>query len=210
MILLASCTTNCSALAQCQLRGPNPSVAVEIVASAIGQKGLGGAVIAMGASCPGETNAHVKFKLDTARTVAAGLIVSPSSGTTPIEVQVGVDPSAAGAAFPVQVSRQLEFTTVDQSPPSISPVVVRITFTTPDPPIVRSVVNAASLAPVINPGAVVLIRGISLSPNLSATLDQTGVYPTTLGNTASHLQRNPCPAALFQFHADQGCSALRN
>ncbi len=56
-------------------------------------------------------------------------------------------------------------------------------------------VNAASLAPVVSPGAVVLIRGASLGPNMAATLDQTGIFPTTLGNTT--VTFNGIPASLL-------------
>jgi uncharacterized protein (TIGR03437 family) len=134
--------------------------------------------------CPGEPDdAHIKFKLDAASDRDNFLIVSPSTGTTPLEVQVGVNPDSVANSFPGSGPVFLRFTTVDQTPPSTPPVVVRVTITTPDPPVIRSVVNAASLAPVITPGAVVLIRGTSLGPNISARLDQTGLYSTTLGNT---------------------------
>ena len=63
IVLVASCAVPSSILAQCQLRGPNPFVPIEIVASPIGQKGLGGAVIAMGASCPGDVNARVWIRI---------------------------------------------------------------------------------------------------------------------------------------------------
>lgn len=193
MVLLAYCAVPCWMLAQCRLGGPNPLVPVEILASAIGQKGLGGNVIVMGASCPGEVSARVKFKLDTAGRPDTGLVVSPSSGVTPLEIQVGVSPDFLGNWFPVQVTRTLYFTSVDQSPPIATSVSVRVTLTTPDPPVIQSVVNAASLASVVTPGAVVLIRGTSLGPNLPATLDQTGLYPTTLGNTIVTFNGIPAP-----------------
>lgn len=179
-------------LAQCRISAGN--LQYDIFTSALGLKGLGGNAFTMSATCPGEPNAHVKFKLDTTRTIPTGLVVSPSSGTTPLEIQVGVDPNFVGNWFPTRASRQLDFTTVDQSPPFITSVIVRVTFiSTPDPPVIRSVVNAASLAPVVTPGAVVLIRGASLGPNMSATLDQTGLYPTTLGNTTVTFNGIPAP-----------------
>ncbi len=192
-ILFAYCAVPCSISGQCQWGGPNPLVPLEILASAIGQKGLGGTSFTLTASCPGEPSAHIKIKLDTTRTIDSGLIVSPSSGTTPLEIQVGVDPKRVGNWFPVQVSRSLYFTTVDQTPPLTPVVSVRVTLTTPDPPVIRSVVNAASLAPVITPGAVVLVRGTSLGPNMAATLDQTGLFPTALGNTTVTFNGIPAP-----------------
>lgn len=189
MAVLTSCVVPCSVLAQCQLAGGIRQY--DVLASAIGQKGLGGTAFTMIASCPGEPNARVKFKLDTTRD--SGLIVSPSSGTTPLEIQVGVDPNRVGNWFPGSGSTFLDFTTVDQTPPAATRVTVRITRTTPDPPVIRSVVNAASFAPVVTPGAVILIRGTSLGPNMSATLDQTGLYPTTLGNTTVTFNGVPAP-----------------
>ncbi len=82
---------------------------------------------------------------------------------------------------------------MDQTPPATTTVTVRVNLTTPDPPVIRSVLNAASFAPVVTPGAVVLIRGTSLGPNMSATLDQTGLYPTTLGNTTVTFNGIPAP-----------------
>ena len=60
---------------------------------------------------------------------------------------------------------------------------------------ISSVVNAASLAPVITPGAVVLIGGSSLGPTTSHAIDKIGVYPTTLGNMS--VTFNGIPAALM-------------
>ena len=183
MALFISFAVQQGVVAQCQIGGPNPFVPVEILASAIGQKGPGGSSFAVGGSCPGESNAHVKFKLETNSAIDSGLIVSPSSGITPLVIEVGVDPRTVGNWFPVQINRTLRFTTIDQNPPVTASVRVRVTLTTPDPPIIQSVVNAASLAPVITPGSVVVIRGASIGPTMSHTLDVTGQYPTTLGNT---------------------------
>jgi uncharacterized protein (TIGR03437 family) len=147
----------------------------------------------MRGSCPGEPDARVRFKLDTTRTRDTGLIVSPSEGTTPVQVQIGVNPDRVGNRFPGTTNAFLYFTTVDQTPPVAPEVWIQVNTTTPDPPIIQSVVNAASLAPVVTPGAVVLIRGTSLGPNMSHTLDQTGLYPTTLGNTTVTFNGIPAP-----------------
>jgi len=155
--------------------------------------GYGGMAIGMSASCPGEPSARVKFKLDTTGRPDSGLIVSPSSGTTPVQVDVGVDPNRVGNWFPGQFNSFLFFTTVDQTPPATTSLTVRVTITKPDSPVIGSVVNAASVAPVVTPGAVVLIRGTSLGPNMSASLDQTGLYPTTLGNTTVTFNGMPAP-----------------
>ena len=185
MFLLTCGAVPCYMMGQCGIGGGiSPFVPVEIQASAIGQKGLGGSGFGMSASCPGEPNAHVKVKFDpTIGTRDAGLIISPSSGITPFVIQVGVDPKRVANSFPGSVTVSIGFTTVDQNPPATTQVAVRVSLTTPDLPVIQSIVNAASFAPMVTPGAVVLVRGMSLGPNISATLEQTGLYPTTLGNT---------------------------
>jgi uncharacterized protein (TIGR03437 family) len=108
-------------------------------------------------------------------------------------MHVGVDPNQVGNSFPGTRSALLRFTTVDQTPPATILVTVSVTLTTPDPPVIQSVVNAALLEPILTPGAVVLIRGTSLGPNISATLNQTGLYPATLGNTTVTFNGIPAP-----------------
>ena len=91
-ITVIVCAIPSSLLGQCSLNGPDPRFPPDVLASAIGQKGFGGAAFTPRVSCPGEPNAHVRLKLDT--TVGSnGLTVSPSEGITPLDIQVGVNPN---------------------------------------------------------------------------------------------------------------------
>ncbi len=191
LVVATICLVPCSVFAQCTI---SPRyLQYHIFSSTVGQKGLGGTQITMTGRCPGEPSAQVKFKLDTTVGADSGLIVSPSSGTTPVTMEVGLDPNRLGNWSPGQFNSFLTFTTVDQTSPFIISVIVRVKITKPDPPVIGSVVNAASLAPVVTPGAVVLIRGTSLGPNMSTTLGQTGLYPSTLGNTIVTFNGIPAP-----------------
>src|SRR6266498_998236 len=96
MVLWISCAVPWTVFAQCGIG--TQFTQYGITASAIDQKGLGGLRLTMRAACPNEPDAHIKFKLDTTSRDSAGnsiLIVSPSSGTTPLEIEVGVNPNAA-------------------------------------------------------------------------------------------------------------------
>lgn len=188
------CAAHTPLFSQCAVSGgPGPFSFVELRAHLMGLSGDGGARITLFGSCPGDTNARVRFRLDTTRPLG-GLIVSPSEGITPAEVQFGVDPKLYGEDFPRTASQAVFFTTVDQTPTARLSVNIRTTFVTATgPPTISSVVNAASLAPSIAPGAVVLIRGTSLASRSSHTLDATGTYPTTLGRTTVTFNGIPAP-----------------
>ena len=155
-------------------------------------------------SCPGNTNnASVNFKFSGFLPSTNALVVSPSSGTTPATVIVGINPNALGDAYPSGSAGtvELQFTTTGQSPPYTASTDVTLTLSTAAPPVIQSVVNAASLAPAISPGGLVSILGTSLGPNVSATYDQTGLYPTTLGFTT--ITFNGTPGALVSVSAGQ-------
>jgi len=113
----------------------------EIVASVIGQKGLGCTSFTMRAVCPGDPDAHIKFKLDTISPSAVSdwLILSPSGGTTPLEIQVGVNPNAVANSFPSSGNLFVNFTTVDHIPP-LAPRVTISTY------IIGSLPNLARLS----------------------------------------------------------------
>lgn len=193
-ITVIVCAIPSSLLGQCSLNGPDPRFPPDIVASAIGQKGFRGVAFTLRVPCPGEPNAHVRLKLDT-NVGTNRLTVSPSEGITPLEVQVGVNPNRVAYFSPGSGVGTLYFSTVDLNPALTPSVSVRLTITKPDLPVISSVVNAASLAPVITPGAVVLIRGSSLGPTTSHAIDKIGVYPTSLGNMS--VTFNGIPAALM-------------
>lgn len=131
----------------------------------------------------GVGNTTVKFKLVSITNNSDNfLVVSPSSGTTPATVYVGVNPNFVGTVFPGTYPISLNFTTTDQTPPSTSANQVIVTLDAPNPPVVQSVVNSASFQPVITPGGMVSILGTSLAPSLSATFNNAGLFPTSLAN----------------------------
>jgi hypothetical protein len=166
-------------LSQCTI-GPSPLNSGNVVASIIGVGMTGFAPVALFGSCPGNTNANVNFKLAGFLPSTNTLVVSPSSGTTPATVIVGVNPNALGDGYPGgPASVELQFTTSGQSLPYTALAYVTLTLTASAAPVIQSVVNAASLAPAISPGGLVSILGTSLGPNVSATYDQTALYPTT-------------------------------
>ncbi len=180
LMFLVLCMVPCSALAQCSI-GASPRNADILSYVTGGHGGYGAAVVAIGAQCPGNLSPNVKFKLSRSSDL---FVVSPSTGTTPVfPVVIAVNPNTVGKGFPGTGPIEVDFTTVDQSPPSTARVTLRVTIVGLDPPVIESVVNAASLDPVITPGGIVSILGTNLGPNMSATFDQGGLYPNTLGNT---------------------------
>jgi len=189
-------------LSQCTIR-PAFLNSGNVVASIIGVGMTSFPSIVLFGSCPGNTNANVNFKFAGFLPSTNLLVVSPSSGTTPATVIVGVNPNALGDAYPSGVAGtvELQFTTTGQSPPYTAFTYVTLTLSTAAPPVIQSIVNAASLAPGISPRGLVSILGTSLGPNVSATYDQTGLYPTTLGFTT--VTFNGTPGALVSVSAGQ-------
>ncbi|MGH8244881.1 MAG: hypothetical protein ACREUU_00455 [Gammaproteobacteria bacterium] len=139
----------------------------------------------------GIPSTNVKFKLDrvvsgpnTPVSLGSFLIVSPSSGVTPSTVRVAPNPNVTRKMRPGQYAAVVYFTTVDQTPPVTTGAIVILTLRAPPPPSIGSVVNTASLHPMVSPATVVSILGDSLGPPVhSAEYDIEGLYPTTFGFT---------------------------
>ena len=89
-------------------------------------------------------------------------------------MDIGVNPNLVGLRGPGRVPINVDFVTVDQTPPSRSSILVTVNLTRPPSPVVRAVVNAASLEPAVSPGALVSVLGSSLAPTLSASFDSGG------------------------------------
>ena len=138
--------------------------------------------------------AHVKFRYAGAQTgfgnpVPPGdnfFVVIPSTGTTPAAIQMGVNPQAAALLEPSGTyTLGALFTTVDQTPASTTIATVIFKKSDEPPPAIQSVVNSASLQPLLSPGALVSIFGTYLTgPTLSTTYDDTASYPTTVAATS--------------------------
>ena len=112
------------------------------------------------------------------------VVVSPSSGTAPgVNVGISINPNVAAYLPPGGYSEYVLFAPLGQ--PSLKDgVQVFLTVMPPPPPVVTSIVNSASLQPSISPGALVSIFGANLgTPPITAQYNDSGLYPTTLGNT---------------------------
>lgn len=192
----------CGAIAQCTIDSPIRNLTATGYISG-GHGGYGDVRVQIVGQCPGNSNANVKFKLASIDKLANLLVVSPSSGTTPLSVIVAVNPYTVGQAGPGTSNNiGVYFRTVDQSPPSTAFVGLTLTLVGLDPPVIQSVVNTASMDPVITPGGLVSIIGNNLGPpNTSATFDQGGQYPASLGNTT--VTFNGIQAALLSTSLSQ-------
>jgi uncharacterized protein (TIGR03437 family) len=141
------------------------------------------AAILLVGSCPGDPGgAHVRFTVS--HVTGTPMIISPSSGVTPIEVIIGADPSYASQAGPANGGLNLvTFSTVDQSPETSFTVTVQSTYRSSGPPAISAVVDAASLRPQITPGGAVAITGVHLAPVDATQIASDGTYPLNLANT---------------------------
>ena len=176
----------CVGLSQCYVGG-SPLNGYQIVYNLFGPPNNGGLpVLGLLGVCPNDTSggAKVKYKLYGFVPGSADqlLVVSPSSGTTPQQVTIGINPNAVGAPGTYKII--VYISTVDQTPASIAPYSLTVTLFTAAAPVIQSVVNAASFAPSITPGAEVSILGTNLGPTATGVFDSTGTYPTTLNSIA--------------------------
>src|SRR5205807_611057 len=122
-------------------------------------------------SSPGNIPAAVKFKY--AGVSSAGVpgplpanfvVVFPTSGTTsteitnPTAVLIGLNQNVVRGMAPGDYRLNVNFSTVDQNPPSRAGTEVLLRVSPPPgPPAITSLVNAASLMPAISPGGLVSI-----------------------------------------------------
>ena len=184
---------------QCTI-SPEVRSGVGFTYNLFGPAGNGATGILLLGTCPGVGASSVRFQVDkTTGSIANGLlVVSPSSGVTSpqnaVEVGTTMNPNTVASTEPGTYNFLVTFTTVDQSPVSTTlPISITVTLFTPGPPVIQSVVNSASFAPVITPGATVSIVGTNLGPYATATFDAGGQYPTTLGHTAVTFNGIPAP-----------------
>jgi len=115
-------------------------------------------VIEVGATNPDGSTANVKFQVSPADFVisecAKVVFLSPSSGTTPATVYVGINP---GYWIGFGGSCQIYFSTVDQVPVSKTYAILPVAISQPAVPAVTAVYGAADYLPVVSPGAIVSI-----------------------------------------------------
>jgi uncharacterized protein (TIGR03437 family) len=111
------------------------------------------------------------------------VVVIPASGTAPARVAVGLNPNIVAYLQPGTYEVVVQFASPGQSPPYGGPI-VDLTVMLPSPPTVTSVVSSASLQPAVSPGEIVSIFGTNVgTPPVTAQYEDTGTYPTSLGNT---------------------------
>jgi uncharacterized protein (TIGR03437 family) len=113
------------------------------------------------------------------------VIMIPSSGTTPTSVMVGWNPLVLPYLKPGLTYSEYPLFTVGQAPGVH--VRCRIDLLVPPEPVpaIQSVVNSASLQPLLSPGAMVSIFGSHLTgPALSTNYDLTASYPTSVAGTS--------------------------
>ena len=111
------------------------------------------------------------------------VVVSPASGTAPTNIGLGLNPNVVAYLPPGGYGAAVQFATPGESPPYAN-AVVQLSVLPPPPAVITSVVNAASLQPSISPGELVSIFGAHLgTPPISSQYNDSGLYPTSLGNT---------------------------
>lgn len=136
-------------------------------------------------------NAHIRFRLER---VPNYFIVSPSSGTTPATILVGPNPNVIRTMQVANYAGTILFSTVDQTPAVTAGAVARLALRAPPSPVMRSVINAASLRPEVSPGGLVSVLGEGLGPPVrDAEYDGGGLYPTAFGDTTVNFNGTRVP-----------------
>ncbi len=171
--------------------GVNPQLAGDAVSGIFGYFGYTGTTVT-GGTLSG--SAPVKFKL--LRVNPPYLTVSPSSGTTPTTVIIGVNPSVAASIFAgYKGQASATFTTTDQTPAVTTTVVFNLSVRE-EPPVIRAVLNSGSWQPLVAPGAMVSILGTALGPPVAPTFGSDGLYPKVVGANTT-VTFNGIPASLL-------------
>ena len=131
---------------------------------------------------------NIKFKYNTVLPGSPStpnfIVVTPDSGTTPARISIGLNESVIRQMTPGIYTLQLVFTTIDQSPPDSTGVVVMLNLDYGPRPTIQSVVSSASYQPIVSPGGMVSIFGVNFKqPAASAPYDLFGMYPTDFMKT---------------------------
>uniref|UniRef100_Q01TN4 BACON domain-containing protein n=1 Tax=Solibacter usitatus (strain Ellin6076) TaxID=234267 RepID=Q01TN4_SOLUE len=126
---------------------------------------------------------------------APWLTANPLNGSTPLTVNVGVNP--AGLAAGTYNGQVVVTTTGVFTNSSTQTIAVSLTVTPDNRPIITSVVNAASFKSVIGPGTWISIMGSNLGPN---TLPQGVPFPISMNGVSAELDGvGGAYSLLFQF-----------
>jgi len=127
----------------------------------------------------------------TTTTGGAWLAVSPTSGTTPVNLTVTINP----AGLPVGTYQGNVTVTAAGATPLVLPVTLTVTPSPIITPTIASIQNAASYAfSAISPGMNVYIQGANMGPGTLATyIVQNGVLITTVAETTVTFDGIPAP-----------------
>ena len=135
------------------------------------------------------------------------LLMFPSSGVTPLYIDFAINQAVGLSVLQPGTTLQLSvvFTSVGQLHPVTTPCQVYVTAPSAAKPSIQSVVNGASLQPVLSPGELVTIFGSNLSGAAqSLTYGPTGMYPTTAAGFATNqVTFNGFPAPLLYTSPNQ-------
>lgn len=126
------------------------------------------------------------------------VVVSPSSGVASGDFRlrpiISLNPTIVPYMLPGFYALNVFFENPERPELSAGRVRVQLTLRAPGPPEIASVLNAASLRPVVSPGQLVTIRGAHLSsPPITAEPDSAGLFPTVISNTRVTFNGIPAP-----------------
>lgn len=152
--------------------------------------------VTIGAGLPGGLPVNVKFQYTGVTPVNSLLptppnfvVVTPSTGLTassivsPAEVLIGLNQSVVQTMSPGDYSLSVNFSTLDQTPPSVAHVFATLRLSPPPPPTIAAVVNTATYQAAISPGTLVSIFGSNFGPSVMSTqYDDKGLYPTAISD----------------------------
>jgi uncharacterized protein (TIGR03437 family) len=111
------------------------------------------------------------------------LLVTPSSGQAGTRVAIGLNPQIVPFLPPGGYSVFVRFALESTTRPTAGDF-VNLRVLQPPAPVVSSVVNSATLRPVISPGSLVSIFGSNIgTPPLNGGFNDAGIYPSTLGHS---------------------------
>lgn len=135
------------------------------------------------------TGAVLNVSIGAVTNSGSWLSVSPTSASTPMNVNVSVNPTGlAPATYQGTIN-------IAASDPTVTPLAVQVTLTVTKPvAVIASVTNAASFDPgPVSPGEFITIFGTSLGPYtpVQLELDSTGKVAATLGGTQVFFDNTP-------------------
>ncbi|MBV8817120.1 MAG: hypothetical protein JO022_02115, partial [Acidobacteriaceae bacterium] len=130
----------------------------------------------------GNSTGSASFAVSTTSTPAGLLTATPSSGTTPTTISVGLLPAVLAGLTPGTYSGTVNLSSTSAGTQSIT---VNVTVNAAAPPSIGAIVNSASqVAGSVAPGELITIYGTNLGPAAPVSFTiVNGTVATTLGGT---------------------------